>query len=309
MITEPMEINEHFPVRKTGKQKAAFRSAVMSYCKELGYDVAEEKGSFGSRNIVIGNPSRAKYLITAHYDTCANMLFPNLITPCNFWIYLLYQIVVVGFLWVASLAMAFGCGYALGDIKIAIPAWYVFYWLLLIIMLMGPANRNNANDNTSGVVTVLEIARELSPQEREKVAFVLFDLEEAGLLGSSSYRKEHKKETEKQIILNLDCVGDGNEIVFFPTKKLRADANAMAALRSGTGKWGSKTVSVREKGFSVYPSDQRNFPKGVGIAALHKTRRGLLYLSRIHTKRDTVLEKENVTILRQALTAIINAEE
>ena len=71
---------------------------------------------------------------------------------------------------------------------------------------------------------------------------------------------------------------------------------------------GCKDLSLRDKGFSVYPSDQKNFPLGVGICALRKGKLGL-YMSRIHTRRDTVLEETNVYILRAALTSLITCAE
>ena len=95
MLTVPMDILTLFPVRKTGKQKKAFRAAVQAYAEALGYACREEKGSFGSRNVVIGNPETADFLVTAHYDTCAVLPIPNLITPCNFFLYFLYQMLIV----------------------------------------------------------------------------------------------------------------------------------------------------------------------------------------------------------------------
>ena len=84
MISKPMDVLQCFPIRKSKKQKQAFRDAVQSYLKTIGYDSAIEQGRLGAKNIVIGNPETAKFLITAHYDTPAAMPFPNLITPCNF---------------------------------------------------------------------------------------------------------------------------------------------------------------------------------------------------------------------------------
>ena len=175
-------------------------------------------------------------------------------------------------------------------------------------MLFGPANRHNSNDNTSGVVTVLEIARSLPENLRDKVCFVLFDLEESGLIGSSSYQSSHKKETKNQIVLNLDCVGDGDEIVFFPTKKFRKDPGLSAWLSGVCGKLGPKSIAIRKKGFAYYPSDQANFPFGVGICALRRSRWAGLYLSRIHTGRDTILEETNVNILRACLTTLVSSD-
>ena len=171
-------------------------------------------------------------------------------------------------------------------------------------MILGPANPSNANDNTSGVVSVLEIARSLPEKYRKDVCFVFFDLEEAGLIGSASHRKTHKKASDSQLVLNLDCVGEGNDILFFHTAKLKQNRQRMAALDKITGHLGKKTVTLRTKGFSVYPSDQAHFPYGVGICALNRSKAGL-YLSRIHTKKDTILDVTNINILRAALITMI----
>jgi hypothetical protein len=48
-----------------------------------------------------------------------------------------------------------------------------------------------------------------------------------------------------------------------------------------------------------YPSDQANFSRGVGAAALKKAKGGLLYMDRIHTKRDTVYMEENIVYLTE----------
>ena len=308
MLNTPMDVLEQFPVRKTGEQKRAFRAAVQGYARELGYEYREEKGSFGCRNVVLGDPEGAEYLVTAHYDTCAALPFPNLITPCALLPFLGYQMLLCLWMLLMPLIPALAVGYLAGNADLGLAVWYVLFWVELIMMLFGPANRSNANDNTSGVVTVLEIARTLPQLHRDKVCFVLFDLEEAGLIGSASYSKAHKKQTGNQLVLNLDCVGDGDTIMLFPTKKLRKDEKRMSKLRTLRGSFGEKRLDIREKGFAVYPSDQGNFPYGVGICALRKGPVGL-YLGRIHTKRDTILEQTNVNLLRSALTSLITRAE
>lgn len=305
MIQAPMDVLCSFPVRKSKKQKQAFRDAVQSYAASLGYDSRVEKGSFGARNILIGDHAEAEYLVTAHYDTCARLPIPNLITPCNFWAFLGYQLLVVCVMLVIPLIPAAAVGFIAGDFMTGYDVWYGLFWVMLLLMLFGPANRHNANDNTSGVVTVLEIARSLPKELRGKVCFVLFDLEEAGLIGSASYQSKHKKETENQIVLNLDCVGDGDELMMFPTGKLKKDLRKLDALRSMCGRWGKKSLALRDKGFCVYPSDQANLPYGVGIAAFRRSNWAGLYCSRIHTDKDTILEKENVNILRECIVDLI----
>lgn len=305
MISKPMDVLHCFPVRKSKTQKAQFRDAVQSYLKTIGYDSIIEKGKMGAMNVVIGNPETAKYLVTAHYDTPAALPFPNLITPCNFFPFLGYQLLLTVF--ILSVALIPGLilvGFGLSA-EGASRIWLLSLYGILALMLVGPANRNNVNDNTSGVVTVLEIAGSMPENYRDQVCFVLFDLEEAGLIGSSSYQKMHRKQTENQFVLNLDCVGDGNEIVMFPTKKLLKSSEKMTVLQKITGSWGRKSIAIREKGFAYYPSDQSHFPYGVGIAAFHRSSWAGLYCGRIHTKRDTVLEETNVNILRAAIVSLI----
>ena len=299
-----MDVLTTFPVRKTKSQKQAFRDAVQAYAASMGYDSRVEQGGFGSRNLIIGSPEQADYLVTAHYDTCARLPIPNYITPCNLWLFLLWQVVLTLLILAVCVLLGLGVGLLTGSGTIGAWSGYLMVWVILALMLIGPANPSNANDNTSGVVTLVEIAKSMPENQRKKVAFVLFDLEEAGLIGSASYRKAHKAQTDRQMVLNLDCVGDGDYLTLFPTKKLRKDRKRLTSLYKACGYFGKKSILLHEKGFAIYPSDQAAFPYGVGICALNRSRAGL-YLSRIHTPRDTVLDETNVNILRAGIISMI----
>ncbi len=307
-VNTPMDIVKEFPVRKSKKQKQIFRDAVQSYAEGLGYAVTVEKGSFGARNVIFGDPENASILVTAHYDTCARLPIPNLITPCNFLPFLAYQLVVVLMIGLPCGLVGFVSGLLAETAPWASFLAYLAIWAVIAMIYVGPANPSNVNDNTSGVVTVLEIAKSLSQVHREKVCFVLFDLEEAGLLGSSSYRAKHKKATNNQTVINLDCVGEGDHIRLFPTKKLKKDRKKLTAFYKACGYFGQKDILVHEKGFSFYPSDQAQFPYGVGIAALNDSKFGL-YLGKIHTPKDTVLDITNVNLLRAAIATYIQEEK
>ncbi len=304
MIEKPMDILSRYPVRKSRKQKKAFRDDIGSYAQSMGYACVIEKGNMGAQNMIIGNPETAEHLITAHYDTCAKLPFPNLITPCNFLLYLLYQIAITMILVVSAAILGIIIGVLAMNPDVGVFAFLVSLLVFFLLMMYGPANQNNANDNTSGVVTLLEIARSFPAQQRHKVCFVLFDLEEAGLIGSSSYRSKHKNESKNQLVWNLDCVGEGDHLMLFPSKKVKKDENKMQFLEKCVTQLSTKQISIRQRGFSFYPSDQANFPYGVGVAALKKNKL-CLYLDRIHTKRDTVLDETNVNILRAAIISAI----
>ncbi len=70
----------------------------------------------------------------------------------------------------------------------------------------------------------------------------------------------------------------------------------MALLESAFLSEGKKVVEV-VRGLGLYPSDQARFRRGVGVAALKKAPLIGYYMDRIHTRRDTVLEEDNVQLL------------
>lgn len=306
-MDKPMDVLALYPVRKNKKQKSLFREDIVRYVRTLGYEAVLEKGSLGVQNIVIGDPENAKYLITAHYDTCAAMLVPNFITPCNFGVYLIWQLIL-------SLALCIPAGVVGGVIGVALKqpdlSFLIAYILLfaeLFLMMAGPANRHNANDNTSGVVSVLETAASIPAELRKDVCFVLFDLEEAGLLGSAAFRKKHRKSSTAQLVLNLDCVGEGDELLLIPTKKLKRNQVRMDAMRQMCPPETRKKLRILDKGFCFFPSDQANFPLGVGIAAFSRSKWIGLYLAKIHTSRDSNLDYKNVALLRDYLISVVRS--
>ena len=308
MLNVPMDILKLYPIRRTKEQKNAFRTDILSLAKEMGYDARVEAAGKKANNIIIGDPKTAKYLVTAHYDTPASIGIPNVLTPCNLLCFILWQFLIVG-VFVAAAFVSGEVAFLLSKSgKIAFLAAYIVYFGMLGLMMYGPANKNNVNDNSSGVITLLEIAKSLQVNQRSKVCFVLFDLEESGMVGSKGYRKAHKDETEHQIILNLDCIGDGDHIIFFPTKKAKKNEQLMKDIHRIGGWFGKKQILLKKDGFYVYPSDQRSFPVGLGIAAFHKAKFVGFYCDKIHTKKDMILEETNVNLLRAALTTLISGD-
>ncbi len=303
MIEAPMDVLTAHPVRKSKAQKQSFREDVEAYVSRLGYESHVEKGSLGVNNLVIGDPENARFLITAHYDTCARMIIPNLITPCSFFRFWGYQLLVLMLILLPGALL--GAAARLVSKRLGSMVFRLMALLCCYLVMCGPANSSNVNDNSSGVITLLEIAGSLPKNQRKKVCFVLFDLEEAGMLGSSTYQQQHKQAVKRQIVLNLDCVGEGEEIVLFPTGKLKKDKARLALVRPCCGRFGSRQVTIRAKGFSFYPSDQMSFPYGVGICALRRKKR-TLYITRIHTPKDTVLDRTNVNILRAGICTLVS---
>ncbi len=294
-------IFEKYQVRKTKKQKTAFIEYINNIAQCYEYDFEIEKGAFGARNIVIGNPDTAKVLYTAHYDTCARLPFPNFITPKNFLVYLLYQLLIVGVFFALTFVVGFVVGFILPFIPMAenttdrilsfLPQLVCL--LFLYLLLNGPANKNTANDNTSGVTTVLDIMRELPRDQKDKVAFVLFDLEETGLFGSSSFASKHKAIKKHTLVVNFDCVSDGETMLFALKKTTKHYAELLEKAFVSSA---DITVDITDGAF--YPSDNASFKGGIGVAALKKSKSfGMLYMDRIHTNKDVIYREENIRFL------------
>ena len=299
---------QKYQIRKTKKQKSAFIDYVKTIADENGYTCEIQKGLLGARNIVIGSPEKAKVLYTAHYDTCAVLPFPNFITPKNFPLYLLYQIGILIPLFALLLLLT-----PILLIPILLPLMFlsidsiVISWVggfliealligFCVLLIAGPANRHTANDNTSGVTTLLDIMTEMPEELRGNAAFVFFDLEESGLIGSMSFANKYKKAVKNKPLINFDCVSDGDYILF----AVKKTASRYAPLLNDAFRKDERVsvVDVCSKGV-FYPSDQANFKNGIGVAALKRTKKGLLYMNRIHTPRDTVYREENIRFLTE----------
>lgn len=297
MLPQSQKIIDDFQIRKSRKQKETFRAWLCAELESAGYAPEVEAG-FAAKNVVAGNPERAELILSAHYDTCAALPIPNFITPRNMFFYLAYQLVFLAVMFAVVFAWDF---FAFAVLNL--PFWggilgsYALCAFFIWWILDGPANEHTANDNTSGVVTLLEAALAMPEAERKKVCFVFFDNEEKGLFGSAAFTRKHRRAKRETLNVNFDCVGDGDYLQFFPGKALKGDQEALGQLEAAfTGTREKRTEVVR--GFGFYPSDNRAFKRGVGVCALKKKKGVGYYMDRIHTRRDTLLDGENVRLLR-----------
>lgn len=157
-------------------------------------------------------------------------------------------------------------------------------------------------DNTAGVITLLEIAEAIPEACRNRVCFALFDRTGMGLSGGRSYRKAHKDETDKQLVLNLDLPVCGDRIVFLPTKALKQDRKRLTALYRACGYFGKKSLLVQEKNVNAFASEQRFFPYAAGI---HVLKKGKLGWHTVKSRSGEIPEPTNINILRSALTSFL----
>ena len=99
--------------------------------------------------------------------------------------------------------------------------------------------------------------------EKPGVACILFDDEEKGKKGSKAFAKAHPKIKAETLIVNLDCVGNGDTHILCGTEAAEQDPlyEALQKAMTNTG------LSHRffPAGKASMNSDQKSFTKGVGV--------------------------------------------
>lgn len=288
---------ERFPVRRSAEQKADFRQWVVERMQAQGWEARVETTTRGKhQNIVIGDPEHAAAVFTAHYDTPADMIVPNLMIPRNLPVYLLYQLLFIGVLLLIGVLAGAALGSLTGNPQVGSVTMIVVYFCLLVFLNFGRANKNNANDNTSGVAAVLQLAMTIPAEQREKVAFILFDNEEKGLRGSKMYAKDHLSLQYMRLVINLDCVGNGDQMLVI-SKDMARRCTGYHKLESILSQTPGCTALFYDSKAARCNSDQKNFRCGVAVAAFERKAGVGLITGRIHTRRDTVCSQENIDYL------------
>ena len=304
-----------FPIRKSRKQKEAFRDWFIDWARGQGYtaQATTPRGIFHSTNVVVGNPETAEVTFTAHYDTPACMVVPNFITPCNVLTYILYNILIVPILLIpgalTGALLSHILRLATDNAELASSvggfAGFIMVYVVLGILMFGPANKHNVNDNTSGVAAVMELMGRIPEEQRAKTAFILFDNEEKGMCGSSVYASSHKDVKKNKLIINMDCVGDGENVLFFANKRTR-NLTVFPKLEEAMQGVSGRSYRMNKLEKCIYPSDQSQFKHGIAVCACKKMPVVGYYCDKIHTKKDTVCEQANLDFLAQGLSDFVS---
>lgn len=296
-LIESDEIISHIlskhKVRFYSGQKKRFRDFIVPEFEKIGFSGQVKVDA--AKNIIIGDVDDAEVVYTAHYDT---PMFSSYITPFTkifghvagmivSAVIMATILLFAGILLYAAFYLIFDYGYP-GLFFLA----FVFFLSLFV------PNPNNANDNTSGVAAVFTIAKTLKNQNpSKKTAFILFNNEEWGLVGSGRFSKEYKKRTGCKpsfTVCNLDCVGQGDKllIVYSPQSKIKAEEIKTAFC----GEVIIKKINM------LIASDNLRFDNGIMLASVQKPLFGEFYLPKIHMPNDSILDYD---ILKRICDAAI----
>lgn len=298
------EIDARFPVRNSAEQKASFRAYALAEA-QTGAVPARAEENEGHTNLIFGDPAAAQVIFTAHYDTPRRGLLPNLMlvtNPALAWTYRLGTLILL--LLAPALAAAWGVwvlldlDWALMSHRLLLLGVYTtVYFGLFYLMFRGPANQRNRNDNTSGTAAVLNLAEALG--EKTGVAYILFDDEEKGKKGSKAFAKAHPEIKENALVVNLDCVGNGDTYILCGSAAAQEDPLYEALQKAMTNSGLSHRFFPAGK--ASMNSDQKSFTKGVGVCACRRKPVVGYFTDRIHTARDTVADPETVSRLTAVL--------
>lgn len=305
------EVCELYGERMHKKSKKKFRGFVKGVACGMGYKYRIERNLI-AKNIVIGNPEKADYIITAHYDTPPRL--PKFFVKHM----LLYSLIALP-------AIMLGLNYLLPNILLALSAPTKVFNILsfalpianlgicggllgYVLGLFGNANKKNYNDNSSGVITILNMMEKYKDEPakiKDRFCFVLTDNEEKGLFGGFSFAKRHKKELKNKTFVNLDCIGKGDQFNLYYFGK--NEPNIVKELKvKENGKYSFKPV----RSGLMSMSDHLAFKKHdhVCLLSVDKKNNKSLY-SQIHSANDTSLNRENIDFVIKTLDdALISGE-
>ena len=298
-------MTELHPVRKSKAQKKHFRQWALGEMAALGYIAQVEQNDKGrQQNIIAGDPEHAQITLCAHYDTPATILLPDLQIPRNYPVYLLYQIALVGGMLLVSFILGAAVGLLTGSGDVMILGFFGAFLALMWLQLCGFANPNNVNDNTSGVAALLETMALVPPDQRDKVAFILFDNMENGRRGSKAYARDHIEMQHTRFVVSLDSVGVGEHFLA-SASSLAMNMPQYTVFKRVFAEKGTRMTHFFSSFGTRSNSDFRSFKCGVGVMACRQVSGVGFYLGDLHTPRDTEADPENIRELSQCLAEVV----
>lgn len=195
--------------RKTFSEKRKFRDYIQKQARDLGLRSNIYPEAKTCKNLVIGDLKSAEYVICAHYDTAPSLLpvVERNYTYCHKFLECISLILGIGLL---------ALFYFLNMLWLGIASIVVCIILFLRLAgILSSSRRFSYNDNTSGIITVLNLM-DTYKDFNQRVAYVFLDNKEKGLVGSKSlskmmqFQKLIVQKEDKKFIF-LDCVGLGKD--------------------------------------------------------------------------------------------------
>lgn len=184
MIRKYYEDLTFYQSRFTNAQKRAFRDYIQKKAHDLNLKTSIFPERKIAKNIIVGDLKSAKYVICAHYDTPPRL--PMIIERNYAYCHVLLEILslVLGGALGALIMIFLPKLFALGFIPIVLG----LYGFLRISGIIPITKKFSYNDNTSGILTLLNLMSDYKTFKNE-VAYVFIDNRDKGLKGSKVLAK------------------------------------------------------------------------------------------------------------------------
>ena len=297
--------------RFSQKQKKEFLVSISQEFTQLGYPIKfandDKKGSRHSTNLFIGNIADAKTIIFTHYDTGSHILWPNfkyyplhgeksmknwrnatLIPP------LVLTLIAVAVIIVLMNTIALN-----GQTRQILLTGLVFFGLLGISYLStGFGNRYNLNKNTASVLALLEIAKKISAEDRERIAFMLLDHGNGDNMGAQMIRLALPTTYDKRLFVFLDCIGRGDNVKIGYVANLAINARKMK--ENYKGKKQIDTLECDTKRTIYKPT--HFLPQSMTVSCGNLDENKELTVDGINTGKDNFVETENIYDIAEMIT-------
>lgn len=293
------------------KDKNIFLDAVEEKLTEYGYEFERIRlGRIVKSVNLETKSSQPDYIFMAHYDT-----------PTRLPSWILWLMKFCGqnnqFLMIGLIALLFFVFFAIVELA---PALFSIEAEMISIIIIGLAyiiliisfipvlipNKNNFDDNTSGVIALLSLAKKCKEQGIENVKFVFVDTEEIGLFGSRAHRRYLEREkliSRNCKVISLDCVGAGD----FPVVIRNSKSSYAASLHNALQETFADAKSIR----MIMPmSDNFSFTKygAINISFMNKAIIPTgYYIPNIHSAKDDKVDLDKIEKLTDTLAGYILA--
>lgn len=279
--------------------KTKFLAVIKDKLNDYGYEFKEKKfwRLLTSINLETKNDN-PEYIFIAHYDTGTIMPFWMnwLMKLIGINRQLLMIFILVGFI---KLFIPFVEGYQpiVGEILSA----FIFIPLLLIFI----PNSKNYDDNTSGVITLLKLAKRFKDEGMENAKFIFVDNEELGLFGSAAHKRyleKNKLISNNCKVISIDCVGGNGKI---PLIIQNTKSEYQEIFKNAIKKEFNECKTVR---MLLPASDNFSFKKygAINISFVDKTiiPNGY-YIKNIHSYKDKEIDLDRIDRLCNTLVETI----
>lgn len=312
-------IENKYMVRKSCEEKKNFREYVKREFEKYGYQVREDEGKYKIFKYVNFETENEEfeYVITAHYDTPNQQEILSLLeyaSRMNVLSKILLERPKLGKLnmlgnYVIFFALILLPIYILLQLGYEVIALIIMIYLIFSTLTsLFKSNKNNYNDNTSGVIAVLDMAKQLQENEKShRVKFVLFDSEEKGCIGSNGLYKDRNEDFKDKVLINLDCIGVGDTAVISYLNQDDLKDNFISKLINDLeAQFNNKHNMKCKKFYKCASTDYKSFKNAKSISlALYEEKLNTYILPNYHRRKDKEIDINKIDTLVSVIVSNI----